>query len=251
MIEFFGYILIGTGVALMSSFLGFGGGTLIVPFLPIVSGLGIKETIATSLAVVALNSANNSYNFHKKKLINWKLVLSISVSSILFAIISSKLTHIFDEMLVRWIVITIFTTVVFITILGPARMPSFMRKNNLFNHIVSGILAGVASGFGGIGGATVLIPLFIIGKWTENQEVAPTGNAINMLTAFASVITLAFSNEKVEWQAVILILIFSITISFFARKKQHLLSEKLRRYLIIIYLSIVIILQVARAIKLT
>lgn len=250
MIEIFSYIILGCGVAVLSSFLGFGGGTLIVPLLPFISGVDIKTTIATSLAVVTLNAANNTYNFHKKNLVRWKLVLSIAIGSVLFAVISSKLTHLFDADLVRWIVIGVFAVVVLITYLGPFRVPQFIRNNTTTNHIIAGTFAGMVAGLGGIGGATILIPLLIVGRWVQNQEVAPVGNAINALTACASVVTLILSQEKVEWKAVLIILVTSTIVSIYTRSKQHLLSEDQRRYGIITFLLLVIALQTVKALKL-
>lgn len=46
----------GAGVGLLTGFLGVGGGFLIVPALVMLVGLPIKEAVATSLAVIALNS---------------------------------------------------------------------------------------------------------------------------------------------------------------------------------------------------
>jgi uncharacterized membrane protein YfcA len=248
--EIIAYILIGGGVALLSSFLGFGGGTLIVPLLPLVSSFDIKTTIATSLAIVTLNAANNTFSFHKKKLIPWKLVLTISMGSVFFGVMSSKLTSAFDADLVRWIVIGVFLIIVLITYLGAERVPLFIRKNHISNQLIAGAFAGMVAGLGGIGGATILIPILIVGRWTTNTEVAPTGNAINMLTAASAVLTLIFSQETVEWRAVFIILLSSTFFSIFARKKQHLLSEVSRRHLIIGFLIFVILLQTGKALKL-
>lgn len=49
--------LAGLGVGILTGFLGVGGGFLIVPALVMLVGLGMGEAIATSLPIIALNSA--------------------------------------------------------------------------------------------------------------------------------------------------------------------------------------------------
>lgn len=49
-------IIISMGVGLVSGFVGAGGGFLIIPTLIAFFGLGVKEAIGTSLAIIAMNS---------------------------------------------------------------------------------------------------------------------------------------------------------------------------------------------------
>jgi uncharacterized membrane protein YfcA len=80
--------------------------------------------------------------------------------------------------------------------------------------------------------------------------VAPAGNAINMLTAGTAAMTLALSSQRIEWLAAIIILLTSLSVSHFARQKQHLISEKQRRYAIVYFLSFTIILQIYKTLQL-
>lgn len=247
MFEIAGYLFLGVGVGLLSSFLGFGGGTVIVPFLPVISGLDIKTTIATSLSVVTLNAFNNTIDFHRRQLVPWKLVFKISAASVLFGVLSSMLSSRLDEVAVRWSVIAVFVVIATISYLGPQRVPLFIRQNRLLNHLIAGVCAGIIAGLGGVGGATILVPLFLVAGWTQNKEVAPTGNAINMLTSGVAVTTLILSQQRVEWKAVLIILLTSMSVTHFARKKQHFLNEIIRRHLITAFLATVILIQIARA----
>jgi uncharacterized membrane protein YfcA len=249
MIDIFSYILVGIGVGLLSSFLGFGGGTIIVPFLPLISGLDIKTTIATSLATVALNASNNTFNFHRKNKVRWVLVLTMCIGSMTFGFLSSKAINLINEYYVRWTVIAVFIVLTLITHFGIKTVPKFLRQPTTFNLVLMGAFAGIASGFGGIGGGTFLIPILIVGQWVENDEVSPAGNAINMLTAGTAALTLAFSNQRIEWLAAIIILLTSLAVSHFARQKQHLMSDKQRRYAIVYFLSFTILLQIYKTLN--
>ena len=243
-IETLSLIFIGICVALLSSFIGFGGGTIIVPLLPFFTGMDIKSTIATSLTIVALNASNNSYNFHRKSLINWKLVLTMALGSLIFGFLSSKITSLISDTYSRWSVIGVFVALAYITFAGPKKVPQFLRESRFRNQVIVGIFAGITSGLGGIGGGTFVIPILLIGRWVENQRVAPTGNALNMLTAGVAAVTLAFSNGEINWKAVVIILTTSMIGSHFARKVQHTISEHKRRYAVGIFLIFAILLQV-------
>ena len=50
-------LMAGLGVGVLTGFLGVGGGFLIVPALVLFGGLGMVEAVATSLPIIALNSA--------------------------------------------------------------------------------------------------------------------------------------------------------------------------------------------------
>ncbi len=248
-LETFAFVLIGICVALLSSFIGFGGGTIIVPLLPFFTELDIKSTIATSLTIVALNAVNNTFNFHRKSLIDWKLVLTMALGSIVFGFLSSKATGAISETYSRWAVIVVFIALAYVTFAGPKRVPLFLRESNFRNQIFVGVIAGISSGLGGIGGGTFVIPILMIGRWVENHKVAPTGNALNMITAGAAAVTLAFTNVEVNWMAVVIILTTSIIGSHFARKVQHKVGETKRRYYVGIFLIIAILLQIYALIR--
>jgi uncharacterized membrane protein YfcA len=248
--EYIALGFIGLIVALLSSYLGFGGGTVVVPLLPFLTGLDIKSTLATSLAVVALNAANNTYHFNQKKLIRWSLALTISCSSVLLAVFSSYYSHHISEGIVRWLVISVFIFVAVLAAMGPRVLPTALLAPKTFNYLLIGALAGLVAGFGGLGGATILVPIFLVGRWTLNEEVAPTGNAINMLTATAvSVETLLTSAHLIRWPAVGVILGTSMLVSHFARQKQSRLTETQRRSWMVLFLLLVIIIQVQRAVR--
>lgn len=237
-------IFLGVGVGLLSSFLGFGGGTIIVPFLPFITNLDIKSTIATSLVIVTLNAANNTFNFHKKKMVPWNTVLVLALASVTFGVISSRTTHIVNEYTAKWAVVGVFFLVAVVAFLGPKHMPKFINNKTNFKLLIAGAMAGIMSGLGGIGGGTILIPVFIAGAWVANQQVAPTGNALNMLTAGAGALTLLLSGQSIHWVAVGIILLASTITSKFARSRQHLIAEKTRRLAIVIFLMSVIVMQI-------
>lgn len=58
-------IMAGVGVGLVTGFVGVGGGFLLVPALVFLAGLGMHRAVATSLAVIVINSASGFYKQHE------------------------------------------------------------------------------------------------------------------------------------------------------------------------------------------
>ncbi len=244
------YLGLGIAVGLLSSFLGFGGGTIMVPMLPWIAGYDIKTAIATSLAVISLNSANNVYNFHRENLIRWPLVGTIATGALVMAYVGSQLTMIIPETYSRLSILFVFVLLTYQSFRGPEGTPQFLRHTNLRNKLFVGSGAGLASGLTGIGGGTLLVPLFLVGRWVKNEEVSPTGNAINMIAATAGALTLFFAHRTVSWRAVIFILVGAMITSHFARKKQKKVPEDLRRKIVGFFLLSLILIQIYELYKL-
>lgn len=58
-------LVAGAGVGLVTGFVGVGGGFLIVPALVFLGGLAMHRAVATSLAVIVINSASGFYKQHE------------------------------------------------------------------------------------------------------------------------------------------------------------------------------------------
>ena len=85
-------LLYGTGIGLVTGFLGAGGGFLLIPVLVLLLHLDMKTAIGTSLLIIALNSligfAGDSGHFQ----INWTFLLTISAIAIVGVMIGGMLS---------------------------------------------------------------------------------------------------------------------------------------------------------------
>lgn len=69
-------LLIGLAAGLIGALCGVGGGILMVPAFALIFGMGQKQAVATSLAIVVVTAASGTANhwFKKSELIDWKVV---------------------------------------------------------------------------------------------------------------------------------------------------------------------------------
>ena len=188
-------ILLGLAVGLLSTFLGLGGGLFFVTFLPRLYEMDHKLAIGTSLAGVFLIVSLNTWRFHLKDLVNWGIVLKLAPSTLLSAFLAGKLgSIIYDELLI----------LILAGVLGFLSFWSFANKNKRGSERKSasfwkinllGIYSGGISGMTGIGSGAITSTCFLNWNITYNKRVAPTSNAVMVLTTFSALLAyLNFQN---------------------------------------------------------
>lgn len=84
---------IGLGVGLISGLVGAGGGFLIVPALNLLGGLPMREAIATSLLVLALQSGAGFVSHLLHTAIDWHLALLVTSSATAGSLIGARLSR--------------------------------------------------------------------------------------------------------------------------------------------------------------
>lgn len=94
-------VLSGLAVGLLTGFFGVGGGFLVVPALSLVLGLGIAEAVATSLLVIALNSAAGLLGHVWYGTVDWQLGASVTAAALLGAVLSLPIARRFDATLLQ------------------------------------------------------------------------------------------------------------------------------------------------------
>ncbi|WOC52304.1 conserved hypothetical transmembrane protein [Bergeyella porcorum] len=79
-------------VGIITGFIGAGGGFLIVPALILLLGISMKEAVATSLFIIAINSILGFIFSLDKIIVNWLFLLSFSVLSVVGILIGVALS---------------------------------------------------------------------------------------------------------------------------------------------------------------
>ncbi|MHB1591522.1 MAG: sulfite exporter TauE/SafE family protein [Sulfuricella sp.] len=89
--------LLGIGVGALTGLVGVGGGFLVVPALVLLSGIPMKVAIGTSLAIVAANSSTGFAGYMGTVPVNWGLMASFTVVTVVGSFAGTRLAHRFSH----------------------------------------------------------------------------------------------------------------------------------------------------------
>ena len=250
-LSFVASLLVGLLVGLISSMLGLGGGILIVPLLTLVFHLPHNQAIATSLMTIALITALDTLRFWRKRMINFKMVLTIVAFSAFSSILGGYLATVLDERLLLFIFILFVLYVLAQTLFLKTKATS---PNGTLSYwfwgATIGISSGLISGTTGVGGGAIITPLLFKSRVEKQERVVPITNAVMLINAFFALIPLAWDTaEKSSWVMVGLIhvdlasLVFlgAIPASLLGTHFQDKLPLKIKKILISLILLVILI----------
>jgi uncharacterized membrane protein YfcA len=228
-------ILLGLSVGLVSSVLGLGGGILVVPLLPLIVQLTVREIVGTALLVVFLIVTLNSYRFQKRKLIDWKIALPFGISAAIGAMIAAWSTGLVDGRVIQWTFFAVLL-VLGLRLFFPEKGRAVSTKPSWWWLIPVGTFAGGLSGFVGGGTGLLLTPILISFRLVPSQKVAPTANACLMQASLAGVLVFALAESSYQRtfgllniEAALIIFAGAAVSSFLGARYQARFSQYWRR----------------------
>ena len=207
LIIFFVSVLVGV----ITSMFGIGEGVLLVPFLTLAAGIPIQIAIATSLVSTIANSSAASMTYVKDRRLNLRLALWFATTATLGAIIGAEiaaqinrtlLTEVFAAALVATAAVMFLrrkdVDAVQSTGLRGAQYNRFQLDGSYTNAVterivtyqvrnpllglLSGFVAGNASGLLGIGGGIINVPVMTLGMGVPIKVATGTSALIIGLT---------------------------------------------------------------------
>jgi uncharacterized protein len=190
---------LGLGVGLSSTFLGLGGGIIIVPLLPLFADMPVRAVIGTSLITVFLVSFQNSLGFQKQLRIDWKVAIWIGSFSSVAAFLAGKLTGVASDLVLHSVfgcVLLILAGLTFMRAGGhPLEVSPDGRPRTTSARTAAGVGfgSGLVSGFTGIGGGVFVVPLLSMLGGIVQKNVVPTSVAAITMTSAAG--AMAFLTE--------------------------------------------------------
>jgi uncharacterized membrane protein YfcA len=163
--------------AIPFSMLGQGGGTIYVPIL-IAAGIETHEAITISLFMIVVASLAATYNYNRRRTVDWKLVFLIVPFAILGGLAGGFLGQQVDAVFLQSIVtLTLFIAAYFMirpvsSLQQPNQFTKRLSIHRIYNNydynislslLVPGvILIGFISSLIGIGGGLFLLPLLVL-----------------------------------------------------------------------------------------
>jgi uncharacterized membrane protein YfcA len=196
--------LMGLFISIVSVFIGLGGGIILVPLLPEVFGLSVHEAVATSLLTIVFVVSENTYKFHKRDLVNWSTVLAMGPTSALAAIVAAQWALRVEPRIILLALLILLGLVALKTLLSSFLERNYQARTELslkarILAALGGALAGITSGFAGVGAGVILSPLMIYLKAVTPAQLSPTANANMVFTTLAASASFIYSGELVRW----------------------------------------------------
>lgn len=166
-------ILVVTGAVIgtISSMIGVGGGILMVPLLSFFFVGTTQEAVGTSLAAVIVTSVFSSIRYHQQKVIDVKLALWLMPNVIMGAWLGAWLTQQISShgLALAFGALLMYPALMMVTGREPKEIAKFLGSASAgapLHHpakiILIGWVAGVASGFFGVGSGILMVPALAI-----------------------------------------------------------------------------------------
>ncbi len=233
--------ILGLMVGVGTTFIGMGGGVLIVPILPLIYPLGMREIVATTLLVVFLVAVINTLGFVKRRLVQWRESLTLGMGSMVGAYAAARMTRVIPEKWLLWIFLTVLVGLTYKaggdayrSRKGKNRAEeSETKKFSLPKLLIIALVGGVIIGLTGVGAGILFSSVLLSFRIVENSEVVPTSNAAVMLTSAAGL--LGYVGE-IHWPAVgairldvgLILFLGAWLSATFGRQYQHLMPREWR-----------------------
>ena len=217
-------IICGFGVGILSGLLGVGGGMIVIPLLRLGFGLDGLIAAGTSLFSIFFTSVSGTVGRMRTKTVNLKVGALVGIGGILLSPVGSWASEIAGgtaAMIAAAIVIA-YTAIVMIRkgVKLPGRnaiarsdagegphveKPVFadvhsldMTPRNVVLMLVVGAIAGFASGFIGVGGGFIIVPLLVAFFNISMKDASGTSLVALCLLAIPGFITHGFFGH-VDW----------------------------------------------------
>jgi uncharacterized membrane protein YfcA len=232
------------------SLLGIGGGVIIVPLLPAIATIGLRESVGTSLTAVTLIVLMNAMIYSRRGLVAWRFAVLLGVFSSMGSFWGARITSLIPVETLRWFAFTVMVVLVIrLFLMSPKKFPDQQRQPTAsiwFLLALIGVLVGTLAGVVGFGTGIVLTPFLFSLAVLRNDQVAPTGNGILIFgSGFGALGYLLAEGGQgcptcagmVRWDLALMIFLGAATSSFFGRRLQGHVSPALRKWVLAIVLS--------------
>ncbi|WBX74337.1 sulfite exporter TauE/SafE family protein [Tenacibaculum pacificus] len=193
-------ILVFYCIAILYSSVGFGGGSSYLAVLAL-TGIAYSQIRATSLLCNIVVVFSNILFFQKEKLIDWKKITPLVLSSVPLAFFGGflKINQVF------------FFIILGITLLIAAITMWFSEKSiiskkqhnkvNIYKNASYGGGIGFISGIVGIGGGIFLAPLLHLSNWDSSKKIAATASVFILVNSIAGLFGQYFNtNFIIDWK---------------------------------------------------
>ncbi len=196
------YLLCGLCAGILAGYLGLGGGIVMVPFLTIAAGLDFKTAVPVSVTAIVVNSVAASNEYLKKNMVDFELVIILSIFMVMGTITGSNLSQVIPTEVVRimFTVILIYTALSLLKNKKNEQKLTFSdnRTKMFFICFVLAFFTGILSGLLGIGGGVILVPaIYLVIGLPLTTARGTSSLMIGFSAAAASIVY--FLNDQIDF----------------------------------------------------
>ena len=186
-----GLVLLGLVVGCVGAYVGIGGGSIVGPTL-ILLGIDPHMAAGTSLAVVFFTGLSSAIAYAHKRLVDWKIGLILELTTFPGGYVGSRLTGITASQTMKKAYTALLFALSAYMWLSQGRKlvkegEGQSYRVNLWLALPLSFLAGLSSGFFGIGGGVIKVPLLTFLGMPVHNAVA-TSTFMIMITSVGGLI---------------------------------------------------------------
>jgi len=221
-------ILFGFFVGILASRFGIGGAIITIPFFRIVFGLSGQAAIATALPLTIPTALSGAIVFHRKKLIKYKTAIIAGVFGSVFSVLGAYATMYFSSDALMIMTGLLFYGLAFIMYKEKGKTEKVVPPTLFEKAVVSifiGCIAGFVSGFFGIGGGVILVPLFVTVRKLPLRTAIPTSLATMAIYAIPGALA-HYSLGNVDVGLLAFVMLGSVAGAYFSAKRTVKMGEE-------------------------
>jgi hypothetical protein len=256
--------LLGAFAGFLGALLGIGGGIIVVPLLVLAFNLDTRVAVGTSLLMITFTALSGTYAYHLQRRIDWKIGIITALFTVPGASLGAYATKFFNSKSLA-LIFGVVLCLIAVAMLrrsyrgtgereSPRRGRGWKRRlvdraGTVFEYdarihsaLILFFVGGFASGFLGIGGGVIVVPLLTVYLGLPMHMAVATSMLTMIFTSISGVSThILLGHVKFEYAVPLVIGILAGT-QLGARTAKRLRSVSLERAFAIAIILIGIIL---------
>ncbi len=253
-------VLLGLLVGTVGAFMGVGGGFIVVPTLILVFGLDVHKAVGTSLSVVLFTGFFSFLAYLRQKRVDWKLGLLLEVFTAPFAFLGGFCSALVPSKTLEILFACLLVYVAHRVWRGPKgrgravgkgvfwerKLREFAYSVNVPFAILGSMAAGFCSGFFGIGGGVLKVPVLLYAGTPMHVAVA-TSSFMIFITASSGVFAHSLLENVLPFYTLCIVpgILFGTQIGAFLAKRTR--AERLRKSFAVFLFFMAVLLVIRRA----
>jgi uncharacterized protein len=189
----------GLAIGVLLGMLGGGGSILAVPVLVYVLGQPVHEATTTSLLVVGAAALGGAVDQGRAGRVRWRTAVGFGAAGAVGAVGGSALNHAVGGrfLLLAFAALLLVVAALMFRADSPLLLMRSLRRREL-RVLVAGVATGVLTGFFGVGGGFIIVPVLVLVLGFAMREAVGTSLAVISITS-AVALAAHLAGGTIDW----------------------------------------------------